>query len=133
MTKEALLQAGIFILCALFLYAVGSNDEIILAALPPVVQFGLVAALGFGFHWLRGKFRPAFGGIELYIGLFAIGSFTLGLRNIASAHDEYLAELIGSVYLMVRGLENIAGYQGRDPALRWLATRLRVRAYGMSA
>jgi hypothetical protein len=130
MTKEALLQAGIFILCALLIYAIGSNDAIILAALPPVAQFILVAAFGFGFHWLRGKFRPAFGGIELYIGLFAIGSFTLGLRNIASAHDEYLAELIGSVYLMVRGLENIANYQGRDPLLRRAAALLTVRAYG---
>lgn len=130
MNKEALLQAGVFAGCALLLYAIGSNEEIILAAMSPLMQFLVVVALGFGFHWMRGKFRVAYGGIELYIGMFAIGSVTLGVRNLASAHDELLAEMIGSVYLMVRGLDNIAAYQGSDPLLRWLSGRLKVRAYG---
>lgn len=130
MNKETLLQAGIFTGSALLLYEIGRNEELILAALAPSMQFLLVVGLGFGFHWMRGKFRVAYGGIELYIGMFAIGSVTLGLRNLASAHDELLAETIGSVYLMVRGLDNIAAYRGHAPPLRWLADRLKVRAYG---
>jgi hypothetical protein len=133
MTKESMLQFGVFVACALVIYAIGSNEAIILAALAPPLQFLCVAALGFIFHWLRGKFRFAYGGIEVYVGLFAIGSFTLGVRNIASPHDEYLAELIGSVYLMVRGLENITNYRGSDSVLRYLAGRLSVRAYGTSS
>ena len=133
MTKEAMLQAGVFVACALIIYAIGSNEAIILAALAPPLQFLCVVALGFIFHWLRGKFRFAYGGIEFYVGLFAIGSVTLGVRNIASPHDEYLAELIGCVYLMVRGLENVAYYQGSDKTLRYLADRLTVRAYGKSS
>ena len=130
MTKEALLQTAMFVLCALIIYGIGSNDALFLAALPPVAQFLLVAGLGFGFHWMRGKFRLAFGGVELYIGLFAIGSVTIGIHNFASLHDEYLAGLTGSVYLMVRGLENMTRYQGNDPLLRWFARRVNVRAYG---
>src|SRR5580692_5348669 len=130
MTKEAMLQAGVFVACALFIYAIGSNDKIILAALPPTLQFLCVAGLGFLFHWIRGKFRIVYGGIEVYVALFAIGSFTLDVHNIASAHDEYLAELIGSVYLIVRGLENMANYRGRDPLLSRAAAWLTVRAYG---
>jgi hypothetical protein len=98
--------------------------------LPRSLQFLCVAGLGFLFHWIRGKFRIVYGGIEVYVALFAIGSFTLDVHNIASAHDEYLAELIGSVYLIVRGLENMANYRGRDPLLSRAAAWLTVRAYG---
>jgi hypothetical protein len=101
--------------------------------LPPVLQFLSVAGLGFFCHWLRGKFRIVYGGVEIYVALFAIASFTLDIHNIASAHDEYLAELIGSVYLIVRGLENIANYRGRDRVMRYISDCLTVRAYGTSS
>jgi hypothetical protein len=129
MSKEALLQGGVFVVSASILYALAGYDDTIIAKLAPPFQFLLIASAGFFFHWLRGKFRIAYGSIELYVALFAIGSFTLNVHNLASTQDEYIAELIGSVYLMVRGLENITNYQGRDPLLRLIADRLKVRAY----
>ncbi|HVA13620.1 MAG TPA: hypothetical protein VNF99_10245 [Stellaceae bacterium] len=133
MTKEALLQSAVLAVGALILYALASHDGAVLSALPPPLQFVLVGATGFFFHWLRGKFRFAYGGIELYIALFAIGSIAWDVHNLASPRDEYLIELVGSVYLIVRGLDNIASYQGSDPLLRLVAARLKVRAYGASA
>jgi hypothetical protein len=129
MTREAALQIALFVVCALAIYLIGSNDQVIVAALPRPLRFLCIAGLGFLFHWIRGKFRIVYGGIEVYVALFAIGSVTLDVHNIASAHDEYLAELIGSVYLIVRGLENIANYRGNDRVLRSFSTLIAIRAY----
>lgn len=62
-----------------------------------------LAAVGVLFYWLRGRFPLAYGLIEIYA---ALATMWVAIATEADLGTRVLA-LLGAVYIMVRGLDNL--------------------------
>jgi hypothetical protein len=82
-----------------------------------------VLAIGLVLYWIRVKFRFAYGATEAAVGvIFAVYRIFPAELAIPPDPSFYLALLTASVYLVVRGADNM--HQGwnerKDPLVRWV-------------